>query len=163
MSLMLQADGKAQVLRALDPARFERVIRRALRAVALHIKGKITEYPPLPGGRPQFPHGFVSDRQRRYFFAALRSGEIEVPYRRGQSPKSEAHAQSWTVKVKASGDEATVGSDTSYGPYLQQAGVQSRYHEETGWKTDEQVVKEETEAAMRLFNRFFAQELSRGV
>lgn len=34
---------------------------------------------PSPSGKPQ---GFKSDKSRRYFFAALRSGKIDVPYRR---------------------------------------------------------------------------------
>jgi hypothetical protein len=69
-------------------------VKAGLRAGALYLKGKVAKYPPRRHGvRMQF----TSDRQRRGFFAKLRSGEIEVPYRRGQSPGSQALGRKWTI------------------------------------------------------------------
>ncbi len=79
----------------------------------------------------QFPYGFVSDKQRRYFFAALKSGEIEVPYRRGQSPGSERYGtQFYTEQRGAYG--AVIGNRAAYAEYL--AGGGSGYMAAGGWK-----------------------------
>src|SRR3990167_3779113 len=42
-------------------------------------QGFLANYPPRP---VSFHARFVSDKQRRFFFWALREGKIQVPYRR---------------------------------------------------------------------------------
>jgi hypothetical protein len=46
---------------------------------AKDVLGFVRTYPPPARGIKQ---PFVSDKQRRFFFAALRSGRIQVPYQR---------------------------------------------------------------------------------
>lgn len=107
-------------------------VKLGLQVAAVYLQGKLAEYPPQ-SSRPQ---PFVSDKQRRGFFAKLKAGEIEVPYRRGSSPGSERLGQSWSTDVN--GMSAVVGSGVSYGP-LVQGTRQAQYHEVTGWQTVEDV------------------------
>ena len=115
-------------------------VQTGLKSAALYVKGQIAKYPPV-SRRPQ---PFVSDLQRRGFFAKLKSGEIDVPYKRGISSKSERLGQSWTIQASNGGLAQTVGSDTSYGPLVQDIGRQTRYHRETGWKTIQEVKERAT-------------------
>ena len=88
----------------------------------------------------------MTPRQRAWFLMALREGLIEVPWRRGASSLSEKLSQSWATEMR---DErsAVIGNDTSYGPFVQDKEKQSKYHEETGWKTIQDVVEAESEKA----------------
>ena len=121
-------------------------VKVGLRSGAIHVKGKIAKYPPV-SRRPQ---PFVSDLQRRGFFAKLKSGQIQVPYRRGISPNSERLGGSWTVEERGGGLQQVVGSDTSYGPLVQDRSKQTRYHRDTGWKTTEDVSKRESKEVSRI-------------
>jgi hypothetical protein len=110
--------------------------KRGLMAAGLHLKGKMAIYPP----RKRMAMGFVSAKQRKFFFWALRTGRIEVPYRRGLSPNSERLAQRWTAVQR--GLSTIVGNNASYAPYVQ-GNRQSAYHKRVGWKTARDVLKAE--------------------
>jgi len=103
-----------------------------------HLKSKINRYPPVRRltRRQVYGQPFQSAKQRRWFFAALRRGDIVVPYYRGQNPKSENLGQSWTVAMRDE-DTAVVGTQVSYARYAMGRGKQSRYHQAVGWKTAE--------------------------
>lgn len=96
-------------------------------AIAEAARAKIATYPP-PSGKPQ---PFVSDKARRYFFAALRRGEITVPYQRGS--KGSPVGRSWVVEPTASG--ATLTNTSAHAPFVHSATGQAAYHKGT-WKTD---------------------------
>ena len=115
-------------------------VKTGLVAAAKHLKSRIEKYPPV-SRRPMAQ--FWTDKQRRGFFYYLKRGKIEVPYLRGVSDKSEVHSKSWTIQASNGGLTQTVGSDTSYGPLVQDINKQTRYHRETGWKTIQEV-KERT-------------------
>ena len=72
----------------------------ALLAAGAHVAGKFSEYPPQSGltRKQVYGQSFQSERQRRWFFAALSRGEIDVPYRRGSSAGSRNLKQTWTVR-----------------------------------------------------------------
>lgn len=78
LSLSVQVDA-VEVIRALDrlddPALTEDMATYVAEQVVLP---KLAQY-PSPSRKKQ---PFVSDKARRYFFAALRSGQIRVPYQR---------------------------------------------------------------------------------
>jgi hypothetical protein len=57
---------------------------------------------------------------------------------------SEKHSKSWTGKSGAGGLRWTIGSDTTYGPFLQDEKKQTLYHKQTGWKTTDDVTEDET-------------------
>jgi len=122
------------------------VVKAGLKAAGVHVKGKIAKYPP----RTYVPQPFKTFKQRAWFFAALKSGEIEVPYRRGQSPGSEDLGQKWTVKERKGGLQVVVGNNVSYGPYVQGPGEQASFMKARSWKTTDQVAQEETAEVNRI-------------
>ena len=128
-----------------------------MKAGAIHLKGKIAKYPRV-SRRPQ---PFKTNKQRRGFFAKLRSGEIEVPYRRGISPSSERLGQSWTVKARDGGLTQVVGTDTTYGQLVQDRIKQTLYHKTTGWKTTEDVTEQEGDEVVRGVKREIDKALAR--
>lgn len=52
---------------------------------------RITKYPPRYQGK--LPGGFKSEKQRRYFFWALREGIIQVPYQR-----TGTYGRAWNIE-----------------------------------------------------------------
>lgn len=91
------------------------------------------------------PQPFKTDKQRRYFFYALRAGIIDVPYQR-----TNTLANSWLVSQ--SGLTATVGSRTSYAAIVK--GVrQAQYHLVTGHKTAVAVTREEERNIVNFIRR----------
>lgn len=108
-------------------------------AVAVYFKAKVNIY-PSESHRPQ---PFVSDKQRRGFFAKLNAGEIEVPYKRGMSPNSETASKRWTVEERDGGNTQVVGNSASYAPLLYSKASQTLYHKQTGWRDVETVYRDE--------------------
>ena len=129
--------------------RFRPALRGAVRAGALHVKGKIARYPAARHG----PQPFKTARQRRFFFYAVRAGLIEVPYRRGQSARSETLGRKWTIKSEDDGLTAVVGNNASYGPVVQDRDEQSFYHKTTGWPTVQDVQEDEGPVVRNLMAR----------
>ncbi len=114
-------------------------VRAAIRGAAIHVLNRMKEYPVARHA----PQPFVSDRQRRGFFYHLRKGDIEVPYRRAQSPKSESLKHRWARKTEDDGLTEVVGNNASYARLVQDEEKQTRYHKTTGWATVQSVMKDE--------------------
>ena len=152
----IRIDGLPELLAKITRLQQLNSVKTALRVAALHVKGKIAQYPPA-SHRPQ---GFVSDKQRRGFFAKLRSGEIEVPYRRGISPGSQNLGQRWTTETRNGGLTQIIGNNASYAPLVQGPGQQTSYHATTGWKTTEQVAQQEGPAVVEYVRLAMEKELS---
>ena len=143
--------GDVELRRKLDKlANMQQSIAPSMEAAALYVKGEVSEYPQ---GNQHRPQPFQTDKSRRFFFWALRNGVIEVPYRRGQSPGSEDHGQSWTIKGMNGGLKQVIGSDTSYGELLQSAAKQTAYHKSTGWRTVEDVVDKEADKVLEFIKK----------
>lgn len=60
----------------------------------------------------------------------------------------------WTTEVEVSGDSLVgiIGNNTRYGPFVQDATRQARWHQRH-WPTDEQVAREEEGAIVRDFDK----------
>jgi hypothetical protein len=86
-------------------------------------------YPDAPAGP-----GFFSDKQRRWFFAALASGELNIPYNR-----TGTLAAGW--KLEKAGDNFTLVNDVPYAPYVQGFSGQSRHEGMVGWKRINQIIE----------------------
>lgn len=83
-------------------------------------------YPDAPAGP-----GWFSDKQRRWFFAALRSGALDLPYRRTQTLRN-----NW--QIIGSGTTLIIVNDTPYAVHVMgdsQGALQSRMSERIGWST----------------------------
>ena len=142
--------GDEELRRKLKKLADMRSLVPSMEEAALHVKGKVSKYPQ---GNQHRPQEFKTDKSRRFFFWALKAGVIEVPYRRGQSPGSEDHGQSWTIKGMKNGLQQIVGSDTSYGELLQSEAKQTSYHRQTGWRTVEDVTEQEEEKVLDFLKR----------
>jgi hypothetical protein len=125
----------------------------AIAESATHIKSVIATYPPRVLGRKQPPKTL---RQRIFLINAIEEGLIEVPYRRGLSPGSEAMGRRWTIVFRDRGKTAIVGNNASYVSLVQGHGTQSPFHEEGGWKTDRQVADQESREVKEILARHIA-------
>ena len=101
--------------------------------------------------------GQWSDAERRAFWAKLKAGEIEVPYRRGLSPGSESLGKRW--QVKGSGTRHSLINNASYAS-LVQGRKQIPYHKDTGHKTVQSVLNNEQNAMGVIVTKTMARELS---
>ncbi len=113
----------------------------------VHLRSELRDIPRV-SRRPVAQ--YWTDKQRRGFFYHLKAGNIEVPYYRRISKKSEDLSHSWGTKSRKGGLEWTLGNDTSYGQLVQDKDKQSRYHKETGWPTVQKVLKDETGKVNRI-------------
>jgi hypothetical protein len=120
-------------------------VKDGVAAAALYLKGKVDKYPAIkrPTRASVYGTTFKSVKQRKYFFAALKKGEIEVPYRRGESPSSETFGRRWTIETGNYGLRAIVGNNASYGPQLMDEEQQSLYARAVGWRTVQAILNEE--------------------
>ena len=142
MTTQIVIKGLDELVEKFDNIGSLKGVKAAMKNAGTHLKGEISRYPGRKHITIQQAGGWKSDKQRRWFFAALRSGEIEVPYRRGQSPGSEDLGQRWTVTTRNQGFTVIVGNNASYGPFVQAHDSQSRMMKVIGWKTDQQVLDE---------------------
>lgn len=71
---------------------------------------------------------FQSDKQRRFFFWALRTGKISVPYNR-----TGKLAAGWKVRYNKSKGWATITNSVPYAPFVQGFN-QSKHENLVGWK-----------------------------
>lgn len=111
-------------------------------------------YPPK---RPQ-PQPFKTDKQRRWFFWAIKAGVITVPYRRtGQLGRS------WAMRVQQTATQiiGILDNPTSYGPWVQAPPPQQAMYHAGNWRTTEDAVKKIGPAVVREFQRVIQTELSR--
>lgn len=108
------------------------VLFEPMTKAASHLVDRLAKYPPQVS-RPQ---PFKTDKQRRFFFAALRDGRIQVPYRR-----TGTLGRKWTSDVAADGSQAVVGNNTPYGPLVMGTEKQARYHAQGGWRRVDQVAR----------------------
>lgn len=141
-----------ELRKLLSPSDFRRVMRTGCVAAAQIAADAMKEYPPSPIGRPQFPDGFPTLAMQRGFFARLNSGEIEVPYRRGQSPGSQRLNTKWKVRPLR-GLAAEAINFTSYGVWVHGDEEQARYHKDTGHKTESSVVEDEIDDMALAFEK----------
>lgn len=135
-------------------------LKTGLAVGATYLKGKLATYPTRRYGKAVWS----SDPAKRYrqirgFFAKLKAGEIDVPYRRGQSPGSQRLGQRWTTEARNNGFTQVVGNNASYAPLVQAAKKQTQYHKQTGWITDEKVVKQEGARVVEIVGSYVQKDL----
>lgn len=104
------------------------------------------QYPPQKYVSRKAAYGrtFESDKQRRYFFAALKDGRISVPYKRTQRL-----SRGW--KKLGYGRNSFLANETPYAGLMQQKATQSRMAAKGGWEPIEDLIRERMP---RLLQRF---------
>lgn len=83
---------------------------------------------------------FTSAKSRRYFFAALKSGAITVPYRRSHELQD-----GWDYKP--TGDGAEVFNTSSHAALTIDKATRTKYHKGGPWKDEYKIAKEAETAA----------------
>jgi len=108
--------------------------KNALKAGALHIKGKVDTYPKStsansPSQQRWYERGYGPRWKRR-------DGSV------GGRKTSETLGRRWTIASEASGLRQVIGNNVSYGIYVQ-GEKQAHFHADRGWQTTEQVAEQE--------------------
>lgn len=142
----------AAVKRMLTRLESAEPFKAGLKAMGGYLRGRMAVYPPTEGNRP--PQRFVSERQRRWFFAALKDGSLQIPYRRTGNL-----AKKWGQAEADGGLTQVVGNDAAYAPYVVGHESQSAYMRGLGWKTTADVVSAEADNAWRTFVAGFRQSM----
>ena len=137
--MTVRIEGLDRVIRKLD--KLEANLFKPMTKATAHIQEKMADYPPASGK----PQPFKTDRQRRYFFWALREGLITIPYRR-----TGTLGRKWTHRVERGGRRGVVGNNTAYGPLVQSGDQQAGYHRGT-WQTDQEVADREAGQVRQFF------------
>lgn len=149
----LEIEGLAEALDMFlqGNQRIGMALKRATQASVKVLRARLAKYP----GKSTGTMTFVSDKQRRFFFAALRSGAIQVPYRR-----TGTLGRKWTSKVTFTDDDVMgfVGNNAPYAPYVQGFDTQARIHA-GNWQTDQSVADESRDEVLGIF----ADEISRAM
>ena len=142
MSTTIRINGMDELMKKINSLEQMDGVKHAMRAAALHVKGKIAEYPP------------ESD--------ANRAGRIPSWYERGWGTKwnlagggtggiktSETLSKKWTIGSRNGGLTQIIGNNVSYGPAVQDPNYQSATMKKIGWKTTKQVAEEEASTVVR--------------
>lgn len=130
-------------------------LRLGLQAGALHLAGKMGQYPPQ-SSRPQ---PAKTAKQRAYLMWAIREGEIVIPYPRGMAGKSEKLGQSWTTALE-SNTRAVAGTAASYAE-LVQGQKQTEYHKITGWLRADTNLRNEAAHVHGIVHSYIAADIRR--
>jgi len=142
-------------MKKLDPAKLDRTLRVAMDGAVRIMAHEVKKYPSPPSrADKERAKKAWSDKQRRWFFWALKKGRIDVPYRRGQSPGSEKLGSSWSTKVTKRGKEiwGVIQTRVSYARFVVDKDSQATIHRRR-WTTVQQVVKDTTGDVQKLFDR----------
>ena len=137
----------SEVLAKLDPEKMRHEVEVALGGAADIIRAGVKQYPSRQSTGPQ---QWKSEKQRRWFFAALREGKIQVPYRR-----TGKLGQSWTKRIDrgSTWPAAVIGTHMAYAPYVQDADRQTAMHARTPWPTAQGVAEEKSDEVVRFIKK----------
>lgn len=140
----------------LGTAQMQQILRRPMEASLLLLQGELTNYPGPPM-RP-YPKMLRTEKQRRWFFWALREGVIHVPYTR-----TGKLGQSWTWKIDMTGSglRGEIGTNLKYAKWVQHRGRQARIHQ-GNWLTDYGAVEHRREEIGRRFRDAIRAALAAG-
>jgi len=128
---MSEIQGLAALQQLLSPESLAGLKRAVLLGAGEALRGYLAVYPGPPG----YPITWTTPKQRRWFWANVRAGKLEVPYRRQQSPTSERLGPSWLVVIETD-DTGAVQTSVSYAKWVQAEAHQQPMHLLTGWVTD---------------------------
>ena len=157
----VRIEGMDRLLRDLDPKRWDRVLRTAMKGGIGVIRAEIKEYPPkTEANQPRAWGGAFSISTKKAH---------NTWYQRGWGTKrirkdggitgymtSEELGKQWTkgkVRRTSYGYLGTTGNRVTYARWVQDADKQAHFHKARGWKTVQGVVKSKGPAVRRLFEQ----------
>lgn len=74
---------------------------------------------------------------------------------------SQTLGRRWTISERNQGFTQVVGNNASYGPFVHSHERQAWFHRRRGWKTDEQVIEEESDTIVEFVEAEIRKVLSR--
>jgi len=130
----------------LGPQLTSQVFRGPTKRAGDRLEQALTTYPEPP---KNYRMQFKTDRQRRFFFAALRFGRISVPYRRTRNL-----AKGWILRFLEKTDEfrVEVTNRMPYLPWVMGPKEQAAIHKGR-WQTTDQVAQKTNIAIAGDFTR----------
>lgn len=134
MSDPLVAEGVEEIVSALR-RELDVVLAPVTQAIAVDGQNRLSNYPAARRAK----QAFQTAKQRRGFFAKLRAGQIEVPYRRG-GKRSETLGRKWQI-VPANGPTRRLINPARYAALVHHGKKQAGYHKGT-WPTDEATARD---------------------
>jgi hypothetical protein len=131
----IEIQGIAAVQAALAKASSPQVMHALTQDAGEYMRGQLRKYPAYQYVSRARSYGkpFQSERQRRWFFAALRSGELMLPYRRTNALK-----QGWQL-TRFGENDLLLTNEVSYAKFVQQS-PQARMMIYIGWRSQETIV-----------------------
>ena len=130
--------GMNKLMRKLDTVAKLKGAKHGLKAGALHVKGKIAQYPPsTTANSPGNPTGRWYERGYGPRWLRKRKGGV------GGRKTSETLGRKWAIGERAGGMQQVIGNNASYAEFVHEEEEQAKIHGARAWKTDEQVLREE--------------------
>lgn len=161
---MIRIEGAEELIKRITTIEQMKRVKASIHEAAIFLEGKIRQY-PTRSSRPNWMlrgNSAKAQRMRAGFFYHLKHGEIDVPYRRGQSRNSEKLGQSWTTRTENQGFRAIIGTGVSYARLVQDHAQQTSYHRQTGWITTNQVEKLYGRQAINKIEQALQREVNNG-
>lgn len=136
----VDVEGIPAVTRMLEQLESPQVLSAVTKDVATLLKGKLQKYPGYQYVSRVEAYGqtFKSVAQRKWFFAALRSGELKIPY-----PRTNKLTNAWQVMPFGGTDHLLV-NDTPYAHWVHDGRQQSRMMILRQWYSIERTIYENT-------------------
>ena len=137
----------------IDNLRSLRAVKAALRASAVHVKGKIARYPQAseandPSQRRWYERNY-GPRWRR------RDGSI------GGRKTSQTLGKRWAISERNQGLTQVIGNNADYAPFVQDADRQAWFHKQRDWPTAQGVLEDETPTILRFIEDYVEKDLQK--
>lgn len=144
-SITVQLSGLDEILRNVDSIQKLEGLQAAMLAGATHMKSRVDRYPPAseannPSNQRWYERGYGPHWRRR-------DGSM------GGRKTSEMLNREWTVATRGP-SEVVLGTNVSYSPYVMDADHQAWFHKARGWKTIQQVAKDETPTVIKFISDY---------
>ena len=144
--------GMNKLLRKLDTVAKLKGAKRGLKSGAKHIEGTIKEYAPKSEANVAKSHGRWYERGWGSRYKRL-DGAVTG------KKTSETLGRKWTTASRAGGLQQMIGNNASYAEFVHDEEKQAKIHGDRGWKTDEQVLREEGDQVLEFIQHEVDREL----
>lgn len=145
--IVVTTEGLDEIIKKLDklsPAIADEGIQAANEDAVKYLKTYDVKYRYV-SRKAAYGSTFVSEKQRRWFFAALRSGELEIPYKR-----TGALRRAW--RVVGAGRTGFIANDRPGAGFVM-GDIQSRHEGLVGWKKVEEVLQKRINQLLKAFSK----------
>lgn len=141
----IEVNGVPQVVRMLEQLRAPAVTRAVSFEVADYLRGQLRKYPaPTYVSRTRaYGKPFQTVKQRRWFFAALRSGALQLPYVRSGRLRA-----GWQILTSGQTDHLLL-NDVDYATYVQNS-PQARMMTLRQWRSIQTIIYAEATRLQRV-------------